>query len=708
MAAVDGSWSQPTDIDGGNHLTAVSCAAQTFCVAVDTSGNALTYNGSSWSSASDGDGGITSLSCPSASLCLAVDSAGYALVWTTTSDVWAEYDVDGIDNRRFASLSCSPSADFCAAVDDAGNVFMLEDPGQSPQLSYAEFPADPGGDITAAACASDSLCVAGDANGSIASSTAPTSSWFPAQPIDFDNPMTGVSCPTTSLCVATDNDGKILASTDPLGRWSVATQDTSLSGVSLHPSGVSCASPTLCVAVDGDGNVLTSTTPTGTGTWSTVQIDTSSRLVAVSCASQLLCVAVDAAGNVLTTTSSGSAWNTQAHVDTLGHFTAVSCGGQPQVLCAAVDDSGNVVMSSSPASSSWPPPMSIDPGNYLSGVSCPTTTLCVAVDSAGNVLTWQPPTGQQTTGWSPPTDIDGSRYLTSVSCSSVDLCVATDTDGNVLESTDPTSPSPTWTPTPIDGISALEAVSCVADSLCAAVDLYGNAVVGAPAQTLQIVIGGSGSVSIGATTCASTCSVTVEQGAQLTLTATPASGYTFAGWSGGGCTGTAACVTTIAAATQVFATFLATPGPPVTVTSPQPTTTTGTPPISTHPAKPPTAAQVRALLGRELAPGGHVTLATILRRGSYTFGSYGLPEAGAVTLSWYFASARHREILVARGTLKLRAAGKGRLQVKLNAKGRRLLAGSKRIRLVARAAFKPTGAPAITTSRIFVLVGRKR
>ena len=252
-------------------------------------------------------------------------------------------------------------------------------------------------------------------------------------------------------------------------------------------------------------------------------------------------------------------------------------------------------------------------------------------------------------------------------------------------------------------------MSCVSDSLCAAVDLYGNAVVGAPEDTLTIGISGSGSVAIGATTCTSTCSITVEQGTQLTLTATPASGYTFAGWSGGGCTGTTACLITIAATTQVTSTFLATPAPPVTVTSTQPTTTTVSPPTGTPPVKLPTAAQVRATLGRELAPsGGHVTLTAILKRGSYTFGSYGLPEAGVVTLSWYMTSDRHREILVASGTLKLRAAGKGKLRVKLNAEGRRLLAGSKRVRLLARATFKPTGASKITTSRTFVLVGRKR
>jgi hypothetical protein len=41
----------------------------------------------------------------------------------------------------------------------------------------------------------------------------------------------------------------------------------------------------------------------------------------------------------------------------------------------------------------------------------------------------------------------------------------------------------------------------------------------------------------------------------LTLTATPAMGSTFAGWMGGGCSGTGTCVVTVTAATSVTATF---------------------------------------------------------------------------------------------------------------------------------------------------------
>ncbi|MFO0597668.1 MAG: hypothetical protein U0228_20345 [Myxococcaceae bacterium] len=59
--------------------------------------------------------------------------------------------------------------------------------------------------------------------------------------------------------------------------------------------------------------------------------------------------------------------------------------------------------------------------------------------------------------------------------------------------------------------------------------------------------------------CGATCSASFDQGSLITLTPSVATGSTFAGWSGGGCSGTGACVVTLAAATSVTATFNATP-----------------------------------------------------------------------------------------------------------------------------------------------------
>src|SRR5206468_7741022 len=55
--------------------------------------------------------------------------------------------------------------------------------------------------------------------------------------------------------------------------------------------------------------------------------------------------------------------------------------------------------------------------------------------------------------------------------------------------------------------------------------------------------------------CGTTCAAAFASGTAVTLTAAPAAGSTFSGWSGGGCTGTGTCTVTVNAAQTVTATF---------------------------------------------------------------------------------------------------------------------------------------------------------
>lgn len=77
------------------------------------------------------------------------------------------------------------------------------------------------------------------------------------------------------------------------------------------------------------------------------------------------------------------------------------------------------------------------------------------------------------------------------------------------------------------------------------------------AQTLSVTLAGSGtgSVSGGGIACPGTCSAIEAQNSQVTLTATAASGSTFAGWSGGGCSGAGTCVVAMSTSQSVTATF---------------------------------------------------------------------------------------------------------------------------------------------------------
>ncbi len=80
---------------------------------------------------------------------------------------------------------------------------------------------------------------------------------------------------------------------------------------------------------------------------------------------------------------------------------------------------------------------------------------------------------------------------------------------------------------------------------------------------LTVTVSGSGSVAsspAGIDACTSTggtCSAVFSAGTGVTLTATPATGSTFTGWSGASCTGTSPCSVTVNSAESVGATFTA-------------------------------------------------------------------------------------------------------------------------------------------------------
>jgi hypothetical protein len=86
---------------------------------------------------------------------------------------------------------------------------------------------------------------------------------------------------------------------------------------------------------------------------------------------------------------------------------------------------------------------------------------------------------------------------------------------------------------------------------------------GSSTLTIRKTGTGAGTVtsSPGGISCGSTCSRSFENGTTVTLTATPASGSVFAGWSGGGCSGTGTCRTTISSSQTITAVFNAATAP---------------------------------------------------------------------------------------------------------------------------------------------------
>jgi Alpha galactosidase A/Alpha galactosidase C-terminal beta sandwich domain len=297
-------WSAPVSFDAGNAPTGISCPGESLCVAVDSSGNALTSfdpgaPAPHWSSA-------------------AIDAAGAPL----------------------QAVSCAAGGP-CVAVDAHGRALTQAVAGAS---AWSASTIDAGVSITGVSCPTASLCVAVDAAGTVLSSTDPQSGHWVSAAVDSGHALRGVSCASVSLCVAVDAAGRELASTDPTGgtgAWHLQTID--FAGLQA----VSCAA-SQCVAVDGSGDALASSNPGASGaTWSLTPIDLE-RLPAVSCAETGLCAAVDAGGRALASDNAATAapaWSSAGAGG--GSLTGVSC--LPGGLCVAVDSAGRSVSARPPA-----------------------------------------------------------------------------------------------------------------------------------------------------------------------------------------------------------------------------------------------------------------------------------------------------------------------------------------------------------------------
>jgi hypothetical protein len=190
---------------------------------------------------------------------------------------------------------------------------------------------------------------------------------------------------------------------------------------------------------------------------------------------------------------------------------------------------------------------------------------------------------------------------------------------------------------------------------------------------LKITKAGTGQ---GAVTCNGTTCSSYPDGAEVTLKATPASGSTFSGWSGEGCSGTGTCLVTIEAApAAVTATFQAStppPPPPPPTLEPEGTAKAGA--IAKVKAG---KAQVKLTCAGGPCNGTLKLTAKLLQGGkrkSLTIGrgSFSIAEGAATTLKVKLSASAVRELAKAH-SLKARAGGSdviaGPVKLKLAAGG---------------------------------------
>jgi len=150
--------------------------------------------------------------------------------------------------------------------------------------------------------------------------------------------------------------------------------------------------------------------------------------------------------------------------------------------------------------------------------------------------------------------------------------------------------------------------------------------------TLSVSRSGQGTVTSNPAgiDCGTTCIATVADGAGVTLTATPAAGYTFAGW-GGACSGTGACNLTVAADTAVTATFTANAASSYALTVAK----TGTGTVTSSPA----GIDCGATCGASFASGTTVTL-TATPGAGYAFSGWSGACSGSATCTVAMSASR--------------------------------------------------------------------
>lgn len=181
----------------------------------------------------------------------------------------------------------------------------------------------------------------------------------------------------------------------------------------------------------------------------------------------------------------------------------------------------------------------------------------------------------------------------------------------------------------------------------------------APTFALTVSKNGTGSGTVTSSpagiNCGATCTASFAQGTTVTLTAAPASGSVFAGWSGGGCSGTGTCTVTTNAAQSVTATFNTAPASTFNLTVNKNGTGSGT--ITSNPA----GINCGATCSAAFSAGTAVALSAVAASGS-TFAGWsggGCSGTGFCTLTMNAAQNVTATFNTAQsfGTLNLQVSG---------------------------------------------------
>jgi secreted trypsin-like serine protease len=203
-------------------------------------------------------------------------------------------------------------------------------------------------------------------------------------------------------------------------------------------------------------------------------------------------------------------------------------------------------------------------------------------------------------------------------------------------------------------------------------------------RTLTVVKAGGGSGTVTSTpagiNCGSDCSASFTNGTSVTLTATPASGSTFAGWEGEGCSGTGTCTVSMDQAREVTATFGLQATTPSSPLGPAPDLNSSPEP-STSPTPSDTTPPVLAVSTRRVRLGRNRWLRVRVRCAASE------PEPCRGILRLYTG---RRRIKVASKRFEIAPGKTARVRLRLSRRGAQLLEAKGRLRVLAVARARDT------------------
>lgn len=212
----NGAWSQPlAGANATSTVAAASCSAVPNCLVLDQNFVAARFTSFTDDTTTTLPSGDLANASPVAASCVAtlsrcvvVDSDGYAYIspsgttWTKTS-----LFISDPSNEIATAISC-PTATFCAATDDGGNVYLLNNSswGHAVSVSSTAF--------TGISCVSSYRCVAVDRSGD-AYLYDGTSWTVSAQVASTGDSLNAISCETALSCLATDSNNSFTLSSTP-------------------------------------------------------------------------------------------------------------------------------------------------------------------------------------------------------------------------------------------------------------------------------------------------------------------------------------------------------------------------------------------------------------------------------------------------------------------------------------------------------------